>query len=496
VTVTVYRDRPMTAEDLRREGDDDTSGLTMITETRTVDLPAGRSRVTFEGVADEIIPASARLEGLPGKLVEHDFAYDLTSPEALIEKSLGQGVTLRRTNPKTGKVTEEPATLRSGPDGVVVVTQSGGVEALGCGAGPQALVFDHLPPGLADKPTLSIVADAPAAGRYTLQLSYLAVRISWSADYVARLAPDGRTLDLTGWLTLANRTGDSFAGAPTSVVAGSLSRVDPDLPDIATKPVERECWPMGTTSDWTPRAPKEAPIAAPVGSTSVSEITVTAQKRQESLQDIPVRAAQSDLGDYKLYTLNEPTTVAARQTKQIRFLHQPGVKFEKLYVYYAGGNDDESVQPALAVLSLENKPADGLGLPLPAGAVSLRQPQAIADGRELFVGESGIRDVPKGESFELPVGRASDVSVQTRVASDETVGKAGSQHERVALEFTLTNAKPETVTFEVRQPTDRDGFKVVSEGARHFLKNGAAVWRVTLPANGTATVRYAFDVAA
>jgi hypothetical protein len=82
------------------------------------------------------------------------------------------------------------------------------------------------------------------------------------------------------------------------------------------------------------------------------------------------------------------------------------------------------------------------------------------------------------------------------VASDETVGKAGSQHERVALEFTLTNAKPETVTFEVRQPTDRDGFKVVSEGARHFLKNGAAVWRVTLPANGTATVRYAFDVAA
>ena len=30
------------------------------------------------------------------------------------------------------------------------------------------------------------------------------------------------------------------------------------------------------------------------------------------------------LGDYKLYTLVEPTTVAAQQTKQIRFLHQTG----------------------------------------------------------------------------------------------------------------------------------------------------------------------------
>jgi hypothetical protein len=223
VTVTVYRDRPMSAEQLRSEDDDDTSGLAMITETRTVDLPAGRTRVSFEGVADEIIPASAKLEGLPGRLIEHDFDYDLLSPGALIERSLGQGVTLRRTNPKTGKVTEEAATLRSGPDGVVVVTAAGGVEALGCGAGPQALVFDHLPPGLADKPTLSVVADTPAAGRYQLKLSYLTVRMSWSADYVARLAPDERSLDLTGWLTLSNRTGDSFAGAPTSVVAGALS---------------------------------------------------------------------------------------------------------------------------------------------------------------------------------------------------------------------------------------------------------------------------------
>jgi hypothetical protein len=498
VAVTVYRDRPATAEQLREAGDDEGGeygprGLAMITETRTVDLPAGRTRIAFQGVADEIIPASARLGGLPGRQVERNFDYDLLDPGSLIERSVGQSVTLRRTNPKTGKVEEEPATLRSGPDGVVVVT-SHGVEALGCGTGPQALVFDHLPEGLAAKPTLSAVADAPQAGRYKLTLSYLAVHIDWSADYVARIDPDGTTLDLTGWLTLSNRSGASFAGAPTDVVAGRLARVAPDLPDIQPKQVQTECWPMGTTSDFAReetvagrlQAAPAPPMSMPIekAANAVAETIVTGEKR---------RVETSQLGDYKLYSLVEPTSLAARQTKQIRFLHQRGVRFEKLYtvrVDAAPDGDDGAVQAAQAILSLENKPQDGLGLALPAGAVSFRQPQDLAGGREMYVGEDTVRDVPVGEPFELKAGLASDVTAQVRVVSDTTVGK---DRERLAIEVTLTNAKPVPVTFEVRQATDRAGFRVVAEQTRHLLKNANAVWRVTIPANGAMVVRYSFE---
>ena len=41
------------------------AGFALISETRTVDLPAGVSRLRFEGVADGIEPASAILTGLP-----------------------------------------------------------------------------------------------------------------------------------------------------------------------------------------------------------------------------------------------------------------------------------------------------------------------------------------------------------------------------------------------------------------------------------------------
>jgi len=103
VAVTIYRDHPASAESLRGEGDqDDTSGLAMITEERWVDLPAGRTRIEFQGVADAIIPASARLDGLPGGVVERNFDYDLLGPGSLIERSVGREVVIRRANPRTG----------------------------------------------------------------------------------------------------------------------------------------------------------------------------------------------------------------------------------------------------------------------------------------------------------------------------------------------------------------------------------------------------------
>jgi hypothetical protein len=495
VTVTVYRDQPRTAAQLREASDDDTSGLAMIAETRTIDLPAGRTRIEFQGVADAIIPASAALTGLPGKLVERNFDYDLLDPASLIEKSVGQSVTIRRTNPKTGKVTEEPATLRSGPDGVVAQT-SHGVEALGCGTGPQALVFDHLPPDLAAQPTLSVTVEALHAGRYKLTLSYLAVRIDWSADYVARLSPDGTTLDLTGWLTLSNHSGMSFADAPTAVVAGALARLPPDLPDIAPKQVDADCWPMGTTSDFArPEQPEGlavddvANMPAPAPPPMVGAFAGMSMMKAEK-----PRVQATSLGDYKLYSLVEPTTVAAMQTKQVRFLHQDKVSFETLYVSrqgpYPAPDNIGGAGPADVVLRFQNKNADGLGLPIPAGMVSIRQAQG---GREFYLGEHGVRDVPTGEEFELDAGAASDVQVKGEVVSTHSIGHGAAEREQVALRYTLTNARPAPIVFELRQSPGRADFRVAAESSPHVLKNGDVVWRLTLPANGTAVLAYTIE---
>src|SRR5579859_1063605 len=66
LSVTVYRApaRGEGAFDL-----DDLEGFALIRETRTVRIPAGESRIRFEGVADGIEPVSAIITGLPTGIV-------------------------------------------------------------------------------------------------------------------------------------------------------------------------------------------------------------------------------------------------------------------------------------------------------------------------------------------------------------------------------------------------------------------------------------------
>jgi len=498
VAVTIYRDRPMTAAMLA-EDNDDTSGLALITETRVVDVPAGRTRIRFEGVADGIIPQSAKLEGLPAGVAERNFDYALLSPGSLIAHSIGQLIHVVRTDRKTGKSTTDDATVRSGPYGLVLQTQ-GGVEAFDCSGAPERLVFDRTPEGLADRPTLSVITDAAKPGRYTVRLSYLSVRLNWAADYVARISPDGTHLDLTGWITLANHTGQSFAHAPTAVVAGQLERQPVDLPDIVATSFGPDCWSTANGHHGIPTRLRgnfqTVPMAVTAftggqrdnaDATEVGAVIVTAEKRETKL---------SELGEYKLYTLPEPTTVAAQQTKQVLFLDQANVAFTTVYTFRTdihADDDPPGPAPATQTLRFDNTPANGLGKPLPLGMVSLRQRQAEAGSGELFIGARRVRDVAVGEPFELSLGSAQDVTVREMQTSQKTVGFF---HKRVrtVLAMTALNDKDTPVVVELRHARrGATGFRVAEESQPHALKSGDPIWRVELQPGETKDVTFTVE---
>ncbi|TCS13688.1 DUF4139 domain-containing protein [Caulobacter sp. BK020] len=491
MAVTLYRggDGPFQAlEDWQRE-EAMAKGLIQVTETRSVFLPAGRHTLRFDGVADALIPQSATVEGLPGPTVERNYDYALLSPGTLVERSLGQAVKIVRTNRRTGRRTEEAATLRQGPEGVVLQT-AGGVEALGCSGGAEALVFDKVPAGLSDKPALSTVVDVAAPTQATLTLSYLAIGVNWQADYVAHIHPDGKALDLTGWLTLVNASGTSFADAPTQAVAGRLAREEVDVKRGEAKRLARGCWPMDTTHHGRRLAPPPPPappmMMAPAPAMmegGLDEVVVTGQRAK--------LAEQSELGDYKLYTLPEPVTVAARQTKQVAFLDQKDVAFQRLYVFQLdtwNDYDDADDPPAAqVVLRLDNKPAEGLGKPLPSGALAVFE---TANGRPAFAGEQAMRDVPVGQPFDLAIGEAMDVRIRPRLVAEQDRRR---DRVRKVYEVDLANAKTVPIAVEVRTPTDRSGFKIIAEPAAHDIRDGAAAWRFSVPPNGRKTARFVVE---
>ncbi len=489
VAVTIYRDGPVNTADFDTSGDD-LNGLALITETRVVDVPAGTSRISFRGVAEGIVPQTAAIEGLPGVMLERNQDYDLLSPGSLIAKSIGKTVRLVRTNPGTGVTTEETAVIRSGPDGVML-DFGGRLEALRCSGLPERLVFDEIPSGLSDRPTLSVLVRSPTAGRYKVRLTYLAVGLNWSADYVARIRPDGKTLDLTGWITLANSSATSFANAPTEVVAGTLQRENDTAPTlIEAINLAARCWPLpsywnrgalrgGIVADMAP-PPPPPPAPMMMAAQAMDEIVVTGSRI----------AVQTELGDYKLYTLPDPTTVAAHQTKQVLMLEQAAVPFERVYVFdVQDGHQDGEVYAPKAVLRLTNTLARGLGKPLPGGAVSVMEP-GPRDGL-ILAGEKRMKDIAVGLPVEIELGGAMDISVRSTNLSDRRVGRK----RRVEVETAIVNDKAVPVTLEVREARSYGpGFRVVRESLRHHSDRGDEVWTVRLAPGERTVLTYTVQV--
>jgi hypothetical protein len=494
ITVTLYHDDGVSTSDLIHPNGDwvRNEGLAFMTETRTIDLPAGPSIVRFRGVVSTIVPQTAEIQGLPAGIAEQNFDYDLLTPGSLLAKSIGETVHLVRTDPKTGKKTEVAAVVRSAPDGTFLDID-GKLEALGCSGLPEKLVFDKIPDGLTDTPTLSVRTVAPAAGRYTIRLSYIATALNWSADYVAHISPDGRTLNLSGWLTLANFSESGFERAPLEVVAGRLNTTGEDEP-VTPRSVAAtsQCWP--TDIDWATyrRLAQLLPPPAPPPPPPPAQYAPFAQ------ETVVVAGARVPdprlLGDYKLYALPEPTTLAAKQTKQIQFLDQRNVAFEKVYRFDVDLWNDESAtdrDAASVVLRLKNDTDSGLGKPLPAGSVSVMDP---GNGMPIFAGQAGVSDTSVGAPLELEIGHAMDVQAQQRILASEKNGSGDSERTRKSIEVTITNNKPLPIRFEVRQPMYRPGTSIVSESRDHIAKPNSVAWEIDMAPDNQAILDYTVEV--
>ncbi|MBB5660956.1 DUF4139 domain-containing protein [Brevundimonas halotolerans] len=503
VSVVIYRDRPVNTVELMRRSQQswsrlDREGLALIVETRTVDLPAGEAVIRFEGVAGGIVGQSAVLEGLPAGVIERNTDFDLLTPGSLFERSIGETVRVVRINPVTGGAEEHVALIRAGANGPVLEVD-GGFEALSCSGLTQRVVFDRVPEGLSDQPSLSVRTRAGEAGRYTVTLAYLATGLQWSSDYVAELAPDGRSMTLTGWLTLANFGSTGFVDAPVQAVAGNLRTEYGTVPvDAVRLPRRAGCWPQDTTTEGKSPAYSGMTEPMPPPSPPAPPPPPRLQMRDEVVVTGSRIAEQGELGDYKIYTLPERTTVAARQTKQVRFLERRDVPVERIYrARISGSSDLGGVTGPFRtdiVLKLDNDADSALGLALPGGTWSLRQQRT--DGPAFFTGEARSTDRPVGLPVELSIGQSPNVRVRYRTTEYSSSQTGGVTTTVYTVQVEVMNTGAEAASLEVIpwayfQP----GFTITRESRESGITEGGyPAWSFAVPAGSVERLSFSYRV--
>ena len=84
------------------------NGLGLVQDVRQLAIPQGRSTISFPDVSAQIRPETLSFAAEGTGIVEQNFDFDLLTPQKLMEKAIGQTVTLVRTNPATGQETREP----------------------------------------------------------------------------------------------------------------------------------------------------------------------------------------------------------------------------------------------------------------------------------------------------------------------------------------------------------------------------------------------------
>ncbi|MDE8652982.1 DUF4139 domain-containing protein [Novosphingobium album (ex Liu et al. 2023)] len=449
----------------------------LIQDARRIDLPAGISRQEFPGVSASLRPETVTLSASGTGVVEQNFDYDLLTPAKLMEKAVGQTVTVVRTNLATGVETSEQALVLANNAGTVLrignrieILQNYGAR----------VVFPRLPENLRANPTLSVTLDTQAAGPRPVTLNYLSRGLGWKADYVALFDETAGKLDMQGWITLINNSGTTFGNARVLLVAGSPGQAGPDAR----------------------YRPSPQPVRAPSGNRPGSE-----------------SADRERLGDYYVYPLAGRTTVANAQQKQASFLDVEGAPASKGYFYRNGwmGQSDEPVS-ADTVLRFSSSREGGLGDALPAGTV--RVYMRDARGQSQFIGEDTIGHTPMGSLLALKTGEAFDVKVKPtlenreKITTDEwertaryRITRDGKTEDvtvdrtrtywRTTMSYTLTNARPEPVTVEIVQAGLDNGWqdtRIPSESVKGEQRSrDERAWLVPVPAQGEARLTVQFD---
>jgi hypothetical protein len=487
VAVTIYRD-----------------DLALVTETRTVDLPAAAVTLVIEDVVETLLPQSAILTDAARPLAESNFDYDRLTPRSLLERSIGATVTITRTDPGTGRVTRTAATILAVGDGVVLQTADG-AEALYCSGLPERLELARLPDELLGKPRLSVKLAAGEPGQRTVKVTYLAHGFAWSSDYVAHLSDDSTAMRLAGWATLTNSTGTVFEQAEVQLVAGRLNILSFEEGGSAAEPayatddesdVEARERIIGEQAESDVALLRdcfesELPVQQLVQRMAMVRFDRNAVQ-DAALEEIMVtgsRIEREEFGDYQLYRLPWRTDLNARQTKQVLFLDELDVRVERLYGFRLQSLTEppaDNVAIPSLMLRFENTEAGGLGEPLPSGIVRVFESHG---GRQVLAGEAALGDRPVGLPIELAIARALNVLLE--ITTGWNYGGRNDDRVVVTTEHRVVNNKAVPIELEIRHAVENYYTDVEVESTSRPMRRryGDLAWRFVV-APGEELLRY------
>jgi hypothetical protein len=388
-------------------------------------------------------------------ILEQNYEFDLVGASKLLSKYIDRNISVITTD---GTVYE--GALLSFDSNQIVLAKDrvkGPLFLIRRQDNVRDIRFPSLPEGLLTKPTLVWLLHAAKGGSHLTKVAYMTGGINWKADYTVVTNEDDTMLDISGWVTVTNKSGATYKDAKLKLIAGDVHRVTP------------------------PPAP--------------SRYGRRAKGRAEGAAGFQEKA----FAEYHMYTLPRSTTIKDNQVKQIELINKTGVKVKKIYKYrgsaavYYGylvehSNFDRSSNKKVNVyLEFENKKDNNLGIPLPGGKIRVYK-RDEADKSLEFIGEDNIDHTPKDENVKILIGNAFDIVGERKKTDFKKRGRTIDE----SFEIKIRNHKKEAVTVEVVEPLVRWHNWEISAKSHEFKKEDAhtIIFPVTVKPDEEVVITY------
>jgi hypothetical protein len=354
-------------------------GYAIVRHDRPYDIEKGLHTLRVSDVAALIDPTTVTFTSLDDsrtRVLEQSFQFDLVSQAKLIERYLGQRISVEL--PRGDQVDLVEGILLGASDGLTLQLDDGSVQAI---RSYSNLRFDELPGGLITRPTLEWLLDSPASGRQQTRIAYETEGMTWWADYnITYDESRACKMDLSAWVSIINQSGTGYRNARLKLIAGDVHRAEQSRP-------------------------KREVVA-----------------RMAMADEAEMGFVEKAFFEYHMYTLGRRTDLPDNSTRQIQLMPTArGIECRKELVFsptmdmpYWGrnqldqnygryGNGDVNV-----FLRFHNEEEQQLGIPLPAGRIRVMQLDPADDSLE-FIGEDVIDHTPRNEDVLIEMGNAFDV---------------------------------------------------------------------------------------
>ncbi|HWH04203.1 MAG TPA: hypothetical protein VN674_10960 [Gemmatimonadales bacterium] len=318
------------------------------------------------------------------------------------------------------------------------------------------------------RPEAVVTLDASRA-RDVTDLAYVSQGVTWEAVYQVVLSGSGSAL-LTGAATI-NSSSMKVDSVAVQLVAGSVN------------------------------VARAAALQRP---TMLAGIAVRDQASSKTVG----YASEESVGETHVYELpglisfdiGSPLTTALFPRARTDFTQEfvvPGVLPWR--GYFGPISQDPDAVPVQVWYTFKRAHGSAFGdRPLPGGTMELFQRDS--SGRVQLVGEASFTHTPAGKDLRVESGDAFDVTaerVQTDYHQVNVPNASGrGSHSRVTASYkvTLTNAKNQAVMVDVRE--SHWGSWIITESSvpAEKLSSSEQRFRVSVPANGTATLTYTVQV--